>query len=120
MSILGRDHVPSDDPHLKAKMCMFIIMQKDGTPFDVTSVTEEDIVEICVTLGHTHPLGVLQYLAVELVALFCMTEEMQWVSHGATKAMELHNEPIAIRTIAPLEPHIRVYITVGRDDPSKL
>ena len=37
---LGKDHVQSNDPHLKAKMCVFIIMQKDGTPFDVTSVTE--------------------------------------------------------------------------------
>ena len=116
----GRDHVPSDDPHLKAKMCMFIIMWKDGTPFNVTSVTEEDIVEICVTLGDTHPLGVLWYSATELVALFHMTEEMQRASHGTIKVMELHDEPIAIRTIAPSEPHIRVYLTVGEGDPSKL
>ena len=52
--------------------------------------------EICVILGHTHPLGVLWYLAVELVALFCTTEEMQWASHGAVKATELQDEPIAI------------------------
>ena len=56
---------------------MFILMQKDGTPFDATSVMEEDILEICVALGHTHPLGVLQYSATESVALFCMMEEMQ-------------------------------------------
>ena len=56
----------------------------------------------------------------ELVALFHMVEEMQWASHGAIKAMELHDESIAIRTIAPSEPHIRVYITVGGGDPSKL
>ena len=73
----GRDQVPSEDPHLKAKMYMFIVMRKDGTPFDTTSVSGEDILEICVTLGHTLPFGVLQYLATELVALFCMTEEMQ-------------------------------------------
>ena len=74
---LGRDQVPSDDPHLKAKMCIFMVTRKDGTPFDATSVLEEDILEICVTLGHAHPLGVLWYLATESVALFCMTEEMQ-------------------------------------------
>ena len=73
---LDRDQVLSDDPHLKAKMCMFILMQKDGTPFDATSVLEEDILEICVTLGHTHPLGVLWYLAMGSVALFHKTEEM--------------------------------------------
>ena len=98
---------------------MFIITQKDGTPFDVTSVIEEDIMEICATLGHTHPLGVLHFLAVESVALFCMAEEMQWASHGAIKVMLLCNESIAFRTVAPLEPHIRVYITVGGGDPSK-
>ena len=86
---LGRDPVPTDDPHLKAKMCMFILMQNDGTPFDATSVLGEDILEICATLGHTHPLDVLWYLATESVALFHMTEEMQQVSHGAIKAMEL-------------------------------
>ena len=58
---LGRDPVPTDDPTLKTRMYVFIIMQKDGTPFDVTSVMEEDIVQLCMTLGHTHPLGVLQY-----------------------------------------------------------
>ena len=73
---LGRDQVPSNDPHLKTKICIFIVTRKDGTPLNVTSVSEEDIIEKCVTLGHTHPLGVLQYLAIELVALFCTTEEM--------------------------------------------
>ena len=86
---LGRDQVPSDDPHLKAKMCMFILTWKDGTPFDATSILEEDTLEICVTLGHTHPLDVLQYLAMELVALFHMTKEMQQASHSAVKATEL-------------------------------
>ena len=117
---LGRDPVPTDDPTLKARMCVFIIIQKDGTLFDVTCVTEEDIMQLCMALGHTHPLGVLPFLATESVALFCMVEEMQWASCGAINAMELHNELIVVRTVASLEPHIRVYITVGGGDPSKL
>ena len=68
---------------------MFIVTRKDGTPFDVTSVTEEDIMEICITLGQTHPLVVLWHLATESVALFCMTEEMQQASCSAIKEMEL-------------------------------
>ena len=56
---LGRDPVPTNDSTLKARMCVFIVMHKDGTLFDVTSVTDEDIVQICMTLGHIHPLGVL-------------------------------------------------------------
>ena len=115
-----RDPVPTDDPNLKARMCVFIIMQKDGTPFNVTSVTEEDIVQICMTLGHIHPLGVLWYLATELVALFCMAEDMQQASCGAIKAMELHDELIAVKTIAPMEPHIKMYTSVGGGYPSKL
>ena len=73
--------------------------------------------QLSMTLGHTHPLGVLLFLATELVALFCMVEEMQWASHGAIKAMDLHDESIAIKTVAPLEPHIRAYITVGEVTP---
>ena len=102
----GRDQVPSNDPHLKTRICIFIVTRKDGTPLDVTSVSEEDIIEICVALGHTHPLGVLWYLVMESVALFCTTEEMQCTSHGAIKATELQDKPIAIQTMAPLEHHI--------------
>ena len=98
---------------------MFIITRKDGTPLTVTSVSEEDIMEICMTLGHTHPLDVLWYLLKDSVDLLCTTEEMQWASCGAIKAMELWDEPIAIRTIAPLEHHIRAYIAIVGGDPSK-
>ena len=106
---LGTDPVQTDDPTLKARMCVFIIMQKDGTPFDVTSVMEEDIMQLCMTLGHTHPLGVLQFLATELVALFRMAEEMQCASHGAIKVMELHDKLIAVRTIAPSDHQLHTY-----------
>ena len=116
---LGRDQVPSNDPHLKNKTCVFIVTRKDGTPLNGTSVTEEDIVEIYMTLGHTHPLGVLWYLAMESVTLFHMTEELQWASHGAIKVMELQDEPTAIQTIAPSEHHIRAYIAVVGGDLSK-
>ena len=86
---LGRDQVPSNDSHLRTKICVFIVTRKDGTQLDVTSVTEEDIMEMCMTWGHTHSLGVLWYLAMESVALFHMTEEMQQASHSAIKVMEL-------------------------------
>ena len=109
----GRDPVPIDDPTLKAWMCMFIIMHTDGTLFDVTSVTEEDIMQICMTLGHIHPLGLLWHLATELVALFFTAEEMQRASCGAIKVTGLCNKPIAIKVVAPTEPHIRAYVTVG-------
>ena len=39
---------------------------------DATSILEEDIIEICVKWGHTHPLCVLCYSAVESVVLFLL------------------------------------------------
>ena len=101
-------------------MCVFIVMRKDRTPFDATSVSEEDILEICVILGHFHPLAVLWYSATESVALFYMTEEMQQASHGATKATELHYELITIQVVASLEHHIEAYIAIVGGDHSKL
>ena len=49
-----------------------------------------------------------------------MAEEMQWASHGTIKATKLHNEPIALRIVAPTEPCIRAYITIGGVYSSKL
>ena len=49
-----------------------------------------------------------------------MVEEMLQASHGAIKATELHDEPIAIKTVAPTEPHVKAYITVGGGYPPKL
>ena len=43
---------------------------------DASSILEEDIVGICVQKSHTHPLGVLQYLAAESVILFGTTEDL--------------------------------------------
>ena len=44
-------------------MCVLAIARVDGTPFDATSIQEEDIVEIHVEVGQTHPKGVLQLSA---------------------------------------------------------
>ena len=88
--------------------------------FNVTSITEEDIMQICMTLWHIHSLGMLWYLATESVVSFCLVEEMQQASCAAIKVTEICNESIAIKIVAPTEPQIRGYITVGGDYPSKL
>ena len=116
----GRDCVPSDKPKLKSRMCLFVITQKDGTPLDATSVTKEDIVEMCIKMGHTHPLGVLHYSTTELIALFCSTEEMQCTTCGAIKVMELWEEAIAVRALAPSETHVKACIIAVGGDSSKL
>ena len=37
---------------------------------DASSISEEDMVDICMKKGHTCPLGVLHYLAMESIVLF--------------------------------------------------
>ena len=91
----------------------------DGTQLDATSVTEEDIIEMCIKMGHTHPLGVLHYSVMEWVALFCSTEEMQHATHRAIKAMELRDEAITIRALALLLTHVKAYIMTMCGDHSK-
>ena len=49
---------------------------------DASSISEEDIIELCMTKGHTHPLGVLHYLATESVILFGTTEDLKQASHA--------------------------------------
>ena len=95
---------------LEVECALFVVTQKDGILFNATSVTKEDIIEICIKMGHTHPLGVLHYSATELVSLFCSTEDMQHAMHRAIKAMELWDEAIAIRAVAPSENHIKEYV----------
>ena len=56
---------------------------------DASSISEEDIVEICITKGHTHPLGVLHYLPMESIILFSTTEDLNHVNHGLVDVMEL-------------------------------
>ena len=100
-------------------MCLFILTRQDGTPFNATSVSQEDIKEICIRLGHTHPVGVLCYSVMELVALFWSTEDMQCTTCRAIKATVLQDEAIAIRAMAPSETQIRVYMIAVGGDPSK-
>ena len=52
-------------------------------------------------------------MTMESVALFHTVEEMQWTSCGAIKATKLCDELIAIKTVAPTEPHIRAYIATA-------
>ena len=55
---------------------------------DASSISE-DIVEICIKRGHTHPLGVLCYLAMESIVLFSTAEDLKCVSCSLVDIMEL-------------------------------
>ena len=85
---------------------------------DASSISEEDIMEICVKKGHTCPLGVLHYLAMESIILFSTTEELKQVSHGLVDVMELQNDAIMVRILAPLEAHISTFTMVWHSKPT--
>ena len=94
-------------------------MKRDGTLFDVTSVLEEDIIKICIRLGHIHPVGVLHYSATELIILFSSADNMQHATCGAIKATVLREEAIAVRASAPSKTHVRAYMTTLGGKPSR-
>ena len=66
-------------------MCTLILSKRDGTPFNVTSVLEEDIIKICIQQGHTHPMGVLHYLVTKSIVLFQSAYDMQCTTCGTIK-----------------------------------
>ena len=99
-------------------MCVLVLTRSNVTPFDATSIQEEDIMELCIQLGQTHPKGVLQYLAGESVILFHSMDEMLVTACGVVKAMALHEEPIRLRMSPPSAAHARAYIVVRHGEPS--
>ena len=88
-------------------MCVLILMKRDGTPFNVDSVLEEDIMKICVQLGHTHPMGVLNYTAIDTIMLFHLAVNMQCTTHRAIKVMVLYEEAIIVSASPPSAAHVR-------------
>ena len=70
--------------------------------------------------GTHSPHGVLHHLVMELVVLFWSTEDMQHATHRAIKATVLQDKATAVRAMAPLEIHIKVYVRAVGRDPSKL
>ena len=79
---------------------------------DASSISEEDIVGICVQKSHTHPLGVLWYLAAESVILFGTMEDLNQANHTLLDVTELHDEAITVQTMALLEAHVATFTSV--------
>ena len=96
----------------------FYINLGDGTLFNASSILEEDVIEICIWLGHTHPEGVLQYSAIESVMLFHTADKLQIMECGVIKAMTLHDESIRVRTSPPSATHVWAYMAAVGREPS--
>ena len=97
---------------------VFILTRGDGTPFNASSFLEEDVVKICIQLGHTHPEGVLQYSTTKSVMLFHTADKLQIMACGVVKASTLHDEAIRVRTSPPSATHMRAYMAVVGGEPS--
>ena len=80
--------------------------------------SEEDIVKICITKGHTHPLGVLHYSTTESVVLFHLTDELQCTTCRIVKVIELQGKAITVKAMAPSEAHIKAYLATSHLNPS--
>ena len=72
--------------------CVLVLTRGDGTLFDATSIQEEDIIELCVEMGQTHPKGVLLFLVTESVILFCSGDEM------LATACRVIKDPVSMKT----------------------
>ena len=99
------------------RLCLISITRGDGTPMDASSISE-DIMQICMKKGHTCPLGVLHYLAMESVVLFSTAEELKCASHGLVDVTELQNDAITVKTLAPLEANISAFTTDWHSKPT--
>ena len=85
---------------------------------DASSISEEDIVELCMKQGHTHPLAVLHYLAMESIILFSTKEDLRCVSCELVDVMELQDIAITVATLAPTEAHITSFKMVWHSKPT--
>ena len=112
----GDCDVPSAKVIFRDKLCLVSITRRDDTQMDA-SISEEDITEICITKGHTHPLGVLCYSATESVVLFHSPDKLQCATHRILKMTEFWGEAITVRAMAPLEAHVTVYIVMSCTNP---
>ena len=96
--------IPGNEVALLNYMGVMVLTRSNSTLFHATSIQEEDIIELCIQLGQTHPKGVLQYLVTESVVLFCCPDEMLVMVHGVIKAIALCEEPIWLHTSPPPPP----------------
>ena len=105
---LRDQEVPSPNS-LQDKVLVVLITKGDGTPLDAFSITEEDIVEICVRRAHTCPLGVLQYSMAESVILFGNVTDVNCAHRILPDMTEFQDEAITVWTMAPAEVQVTAF-----------
>ena len=115
---ISRDREAQSPDSVQDKLLVVSITRRDGTPLDASSITEEDIVELCVRRAHTRPLGVLWYSAADSVVLFSNVTDVNRTQHVLPDVSEFHNEAIATQTMAPMQAHITAFIKMWHSNPA--
>ena len=116
-ALVAHDHTLGNDSKLLSHMCVLAIARGHGTPFDATSVQEEDIVELCVKVGQAHPKDVLWFLVTESIIAFQSSREMLAVVHMVTKATPWQEAPVKLQ-MSPPSTLLRAYIAGRNACPS--
>ena len=109
--------VPSPNS-LQDKLLVVLITKGDGTPLDASSISEEDIVEICVRRAHIHPLGVLWYSAAESVILFGNVADVNCTQCILPAMMEFPDEAVTVWTMAPTQVQVIVFQAMWHLNPT--
>ena len=104
-------HIPGDETELLNQMCVLVLTRGDCTPFNTTSIQEEDIIDLCVEMGQTHPEGVLWFWW--LNQSFCFVLVMKcWLQHvESSKSWFCMKNPLGFVLLPPTT-HLRAYIAV--------
>ena len=75
--------------------------------------------EICIRRAHTHPLGVLQYSAVESVVLFGNPKDVNCAHHTLLDMSRImHNEAITVQTMALTEAQVATFNAMWHSNPT--
>ena len=109
--------VPSPNS-FQNRLLLITITRRDGTPMDASSISEEDIMEICIQRAHAHPMGVLQYSMAESVLLFGSLEDVNHAHCTLPDMMELCNKAITVWTMALTEAHIATFTKMWHSNPT--
>ena len=115
---VAKDQILNNEVDIPNHICILVLTRGDGTPFDVTSIHEENIIEICVWVGYTHPKGVLQYCSSQISHVISFHRWYASDSAWVIKAMTFHEEAIKGRTSPPSATHVRAYMAVMEQEPS--
>ena len=114
---VSRDwEVQSPDP-LPDKLLVVSIAKRDGTLLDASSISEEDIVELCVGRAHTHPLGVLWYSMADSVVFLSSAADVNRTQRALLDVTEFRDEAVAIQTMAPMEVQITAFQAMWDSNP---